>query len=290
MSFTEWLARDGVTVTPSPRDLTLTSEGLWTCRAGLHTFAPWSCVLAAARIGATLYVLVPRRPPKPPWIEVSEKRAREAGTTVEELAAGIEARLSHEGGYRDAVEKRSLLRPEQLLEGLVADDPVPGTVEVPVGPGPDHQKTLVERVFTTALGGGIGIFGGVYGGMLLTAIVGPVAWAFPAAMVAGAAAGAIGIWRLTEPRRSTGRVLALAPDGCVVGLPDGVRVWAWADLGPFETKSRSVWKGMVRREEAHLVILDGDGRELGAMHHSWFSRPLALIVEIAEAYRQRFSR
>jgi hypothetical protein len=93
--------------------------------------------------------------------------------------------------------------------------------------------------------------------------------------VLGAALGAAGGLALTRGLR--GRVLVLAPDGAVVGFSTGIEVVAWASVGAFVAR------------QGQLGVLDAQGAVRGVIDATWFTRPLALIVAVAETYRRRFS-
>jgi hypothetical protein len=83
-------------------------------------------------------------------------------------------------------------------------------------------------------------------------------------------------------------VLALAPDGLVIGLPNGVRAYPWTAIGRFLVEVRRVFVRGRARNDPHLVVHGEDGRLIGALHGEWFDRPLELIIAVAEAYRSRF--
>jgi hypothetical protein len=87
------------------------------------------------------------------------------------------------------------------------------------------------------------------------------------------------VFRGGRPRRL--RVLVLAPDGCVCGLPEGVRTFAWPEIASFDVASPPGTGG------GRLAIRGADGRLLGELDGSWFGAPLPLIRAVAEAYRTR---
>jgi hypothetical protein len=135
----------------------------------------------------------------------------------------------------------------------------------------------------------MGAFGGIYAGALLQAIfITQPAVAFVAGMVATTAAGGAGMLYAVRDKKGSGRVLALAPDGVVIGLPHGVRAYAWTAIGAFRDEERDLSDGS-GRSFPHLIVVGSDGAEIGAIHEAWFDRPLALIVEVAESYRARFT-
>jgi hypothetical protein len=135
----------------------------------------------------------------------------------------------------------------------------------------------------------MGAFGGAYAGAILQAIfVTNPALAFAAGVVVSSAAGGAGMLYLVRDKKGKGRVLALAPDGVVIGLPSGVRAYAWTAIGAFRGEERVLADGS-GRSFPHLVVMGHDGREIGAIHEAWFDRPLTLMIEVAESYRARFT-
>jgi hypothetical protein len=291
MSFDHWLEVDQELGEPQGPEIVLSSVGLTVWEKKRKTHAPWDSVLGVAQVDSAVYVLVPREPPRPPWIEISDERARKADTSLDAIASSIEARLASAVGYRGRRHTRPLVSPEELQKRMVSRDPVPGTVEVPVGEGPWEERFVprwVERAFLASASGGTGGFGGLYAGLLLGGI-----WGMNgviACAIGGATVGSIFAIAATQPKdgKARPRVLALAPDGCVAGLPSGVRSFAWSELAPFRIEKRRLKvKGRMRTAD-HLVFQSPDGTELGAVHQSWFAESLELIVRVAEAYRARF--
>jgi hypothetical protein len=296
MALDAWLSIDGILRDEAPEDLrssrglTLRKEALVFERGGHITVAPWSAVLAVVRLPRAVFVLVPRKPPSPPWIEIDETLAAELGAgALDALEASLLARAESKG-YRDAGPTRALLPPPALYKRLVGNDLVPGTVEVPIGYGPGGRKHVLVKAFEGALGFGGGAFGGAYAGAILTALLSAPA----APVVLGSAALAAGAGLATtlymgRDRKARGRVLALAPDGVVIGLPTGVRAYGWSAIRRFGVEPREVFVKGRRQKDPHLVVTGADGRLVGALHRDWFDRPLALIVSVAEAYRTRFT-
>ncbi|MBX3246294.1 MAG: hypothetical protein KF901_03850 [Myxococcales bacterium] len=188
--------------------------------------ARWEQVLGVAALPPErLLVLLPREPPAPPWIALEldalPPSLRERG--IEGLAATIRER-SQQIGYR-AAPARPRLDEATLLERVIARQAVPGALEVPVGAGPRAPATVAfERVAVGAAGALSGLYLGVLAGAPLLASV-----------VAGTALGAITprVLAARRARRRDARVLVLAPDGCVVGLPTGPQAFAWSRIDAF---------------------------------------------------------
>jgi hypothetical protein len=295
MALDEWLAIDGVSrdeVSEEHRDvegIAIRRDALVLCEKRHVTVVPWTSVLSVVRVEDRVYALCPRRPPAPPWIELDASHAGALGESLDSLTKNLEARSARRG-YREAGPTRSLLSPKELFDRLIAKDPVPGTVEVPVGYGPGGRTRLGTRIGQTIAGLGMGAFGGAYAGAILQAIfVTHPAIAFFAGVATSSAAGGAGMLYLVRDKKGQGRVLALAPDGVVIGLPRGVRAYGWKAIGGFRGEERVLSDGS-GRSFPHLVVTAHDGREIGAVHEAWFDRPLALIVAVAEAYRSRFSK
>lgn len=135
----------------------------------------------------------------------------------------------------------------------------------------------------------MGAMGGLYGGGILMALLSShPAIALLSGLITGGVAGAATMYHVTRDEKGTGRVLALAPDGVVIGLPEGVNVFPWHGLGAFRAEPR-VAPGGSHQSFPHLIVVDAHGEEVGAIDETWFGRPLAIIVEVAEAYRSRFT-
>ncbi len=295
MALDEWLAIDGVPRDEAPEEhrdaegIAVRSDALVSVERGRITVVPWTSVLSVVRVEDRVYALCPRRPPAPPWIEMKASHAEAIGETLDSLRDNLAARASRRG-YREAGPTRSLLSPKELFDRLIAKDPVPGTVEVPVGYGPGGRTRLTTRIGQTIAGMGMGALGGVYAGAILQAIfVAQPAVAFIVGMASTTTAGGAGMLYLARDKKGQGRVLALAPDGMVIGLPQGVRAYGWQAIGGFRGEERVLPDGS-GRSFPHLVVQGSDEREIGAIHEAWFDRPLDLIVAVAEAYRARFSK
>ena len=188
------------------------------------------------------------------------------------------------------------MTPADLLARLKANDAVPGTVEVPAGAGPWSVGFggWWSRARAYGIGGGAGGFmGGQIGVSIGVAVAAGAGAAIGLATgaVLGAGMGAGAAWWLGRRGTAarTARVLALAPEGCIVGLPDGVAVFGWDELAPITIATRSIRYHGAAHDDAHLVYRTKEGNDLGAIHYSWFAQPLELIVQVAEAYRRTFT-
>ncbi len=239
------------------------------------------------------YVLVPRRPPSQPWIEVSSTELGGAADGLSGFLRRLEARSAGGGGYREAVRTRRQDLPLEELRGrIAAHDPVPGALEVP--------STVMLGVSYPGLGlvqglaflgiGGIGyaaVVGSVAIGAalrlhdtspLLLQLIGYVLFIAFTVLAAWTAVRIGKHWKeaknRTLPRQ---RVLVLAPDGCIVGFTDGVQTLAWSEIGLFAA-------GHSPNGEA-LAAYDPTGQQLGRIDASWLDAPLPLVVRVAETYR-----
>src|SRR5512139_1846790 len=133
-------------------ELHLDADGIEHRSRGGVVRAPWEAVFGVFVLegegGASeLFVLLPRRPPMPPWLRVQVSGAppelRAQG--LDGLAAAIRARLEQRG-YRDPGAHRPRLSPEELLAEVRAHRVVPGALEVPVGPGPERERERRRRI------------------------------------------------------------------------------------------------------------------------------------------------
>ncbi len=267
--------------------------GLLHVVAGRATFVRWTEVLGVIEQHHRAIVLVPRRPPAQPWIEIDAALIggpSQLGAFVrriEERGVG--------GGYRDAVRRRRQnLSLGELKQRVGAREPVPGALEVP--------STLMLGVSYPGLGlvqflvfGACSLAGYAASFAVMLAVmatgsrgaegVGQLAmypFIFGGAIAGGLLAMKIGkVWRertnRTLPRQ---RVLVLAPDGCIVGFRTGVRVLAWSQIGEFK-----VAPSPVTYEDA-LVVTDPSGAPIGDIEESWLDAPLPLVVDVAETYRE----
>lgn len=279
------------------KTLTLESGGV---RVG-KSLVPWDAVLGALALPADspkqLHVLAPRRPPAPPWFTVTVEQLpaelRDGG--LGGLARRIEARAGV-GSYRDHAGQRPVLDASELLARVLSHDDLPGALEVPVGhgPGAGFNRFLASAASATA-GTATALVAGLTLAPSLAGILSGVG------MLAGAAAPAG--WHLLQRRmRRKPRVLVLAPDGCVIGFPSGVRAFAWGDIEGFG-ETEAALPGRLRPLYPHLEVTLRAAQPLGSdpaqpsastsrgrLAAAWFDAPLPLIIRVAEAYRVRQSR
>jgi hypothetical protein len=262
--------------------LSLGPDGLRWVEPWCAVSARWDQVLGTALLevddGPTLYVLLPRRPPGPPWVEVS------AGQDLAALAAAIHTRMDARG-YRDAAPEHPARSPEDLLAAVLDREPVPGALEIPVGPGPRAGGALTAESLASFTAGGASL--------AVAASLG-ASWPVSAATAClGAAAVALVRARYHASMakgRSRKRVLVLAPDGCVVGLPGGVQAFGWRSVERIATGDVDAPSPESRPDDDYLWVL-GHGQLVRAkLHRDWFTRPVALVAQVAEAYRARHGR
>ena len=270
-----------------PAQLTLSPAGIrWRDPEGT-CLADWDQVFGVVSTPERLYVLVPRRPPRPPWFEVHAEHLSGAQRVggLDELARQIEARSSH-WGYRDRP-RTPRHAPDALLQLVLAREEVPGALEVPVGAGPGGWW---RRGLELLGGGSAGGIAGLYAGALSGSVGLSVAGASVGALTGAAAPVLLGPnWRSVRARRRRPRVLVLAPDGCVVGLPSGPAAFDWPSLRGFSASEEESLREPERPRPC-LEITGADGRVVGRIDAAWFTRPLPLIVGVAEAYRRRCLR
>jgi hypothetical protein len=233
------------------------------------------------------FVLVPRRPPEPPWVEIVPKDLPEElrAEGLEGLARSVRERMAQRG-YRSGGPTRPLLEPAALMQRVLARDEVPGALEVPVGAGPGGWWRRFLDVFAGGSAGGLaGLYAGAFSGSPIVAL---------AVASAGAALGASVPVALStsfeslRARRRRPRVLVLAPDGCVVGLPSGPEVFAWPNVARFAAEEHPP-PGRESPLRPCLAVHLSDGSVAGTIDGAWFAEPLPLIVAVAEAYRGRAS-
>lgn len=282
-----WVARSDE---GGPPRLALSPEGLsWRDPSGRWA-ATWDQVLGVTLLPADepsrAFVLVPRRPPEPPWFEVRPEHlpAELRGGGLAALARRIDERL-RQRSYRDAGPRRLRLDPETLLRLVLAREEVPGALEVPVGAGPGGWwRRALELAGGGSAGGLAGLYAGTLAGSGLIAGVGAVLGA-----VTGAAAPVLvgPNWRSVRDRRKRPRVLVLAPDGCVVGLPTGPAVFDWRSLRGFGAGEEMSLRDPEAAGRPCLEIVRADGSVAARIDAAWFTQPLPLIVGVAEAYRRR---
>lgn len=274
-SVSGWIAE--TPVKGRPGGLALTPEGIVANNDFRRLDASWDQVFGVALMPidapTKAFVLVPRKPPQPPWIEVGPADLPEDVPDLETLAVRIRGRVQ-QSGYRDRGLQRPMLPPDQLLASVLAREDVPGALEIPVGAGPGGWwRRGVDLLASGSAGGLLGLYGGALTGSAMLAVVIAGAGAAVGAAVPMAFARN---WRSLRSRSKRPRVLVLAPDGCVVGLPTGPEAFAWSDLGGFQ----EALDGKVRR----LEIRRRDGSIAGSIDASWFGAPLELITAVAQAY------
>lgn len=266
-------------------------RGLEATIAGREVSARWEQVFGVALVPEVdprrAFVLVPRRPPEAPWIEIVPKdlpdELRAEG--LEGLARRVRERMSQRG-YRSGGPTRPLLEPAALMQRVLAREEVPGALEVPVGPGPGGWWRRFLDVFAGGSAGGLaGLYAGAFTGSPLVALAVAAAGATVGAGVPIALSSS---FESLRARRRRPRVLVLAPDGCVVGLPSGPEVFAWPNVARFSAEEHPP-PGRASPLRPCLAVHLSDGRVAGTIDAAWFAEPLALIVAVAEAYRGRAS-
>lgn len=288
-----WLQRDEVDETGllgrRRARVSLGEDGVWLARDEERSRAGWGQILGVVVLPPICYVLVPRVPPRAPWFAVQlsmiDPELREGGVAA--FADRVRQRAGQRG-YRDGRPRAPAMDSETLLSRVLARDAVRGALEVPVGHGFLDTRSQARRIVDGVIGVGGGGWGGGYFSALMGAIftgelgLPPEVIAVVAALggIGGAALGGVlGYRRMRTGRK--GRVLVLAPDGCVVGFPGGPRAFAWSDLEGFSIDEDS--------DGEHLVFSRADGEELGRIHALWFGAPLELILAVSEAYRRAHS-
>ena len=167
----------------------------------------------------------------------------------------------------------------ELLEAILAREEIPGALEIPVGVGPQSRAAPFQRAL---LGGLVGASAGFFLGAL---IPGMIVYTLGAGGAIGAAFPSVGR-RLWERRPGRKRVLALTPDGCVVGFAFGVRAFTWSELSAFALVDAPL-QGQTHPRVPHLEVRGEDGTPLGRIAASWFDGPMPVILATAEAYRLR---
>lgn len=259
--------------------LQLDEKGVRWSDGDVSVQATWRQVFGVAVARDRAYILMPRRPPEPPWVPVTMRQLPEGIADLEALADRVRARVA-QSGYRDGGPRRPLLPPDVLMERVLARHEVPGALEVPVGVGPGG---IWRRGIDLMAAGSAGGLAGLYLGTMVAS--GPV---IAVAVAAGALFGAAtpvatsANWRSVRNPRSKPRVLVLAPDGCVVGLPTGPTAYAWPDVDSFRESTSTQTNG-----RNCLEITTATGVVTGRIDAAWFGAPLPLIVAVAEAYRKR---
>jgi hypothetical protein len=280
-----WIELDGA---PAERGaqpgVRLDSGGLEQVVRGRRTRARWQDVLGVAQIDGRVYVLVPRRPPAPPWIEIDPRTLapsagspRTAADVTDELRRRTQAT-----GYRGATgTARTLLAPAELLARVKAREQIPGAVEVPV----PSSDSLRHRTLEPLVGGAGAGTTALAVHPLLAELVGAQYVTMAAAGVALGTGLAIVTWRALRRPAPRPRVLVLCPDGCVVGFQDGVRALPWSAIERVES---GIGAGP---DAGPALVFRGVGHRapLGFVEARWMDAPLQLVVSVAETYRARWS-
>jgi len=289
-----WLDVDGAP-TDAPDAVELKPDGVHHRVGGRLTVVPWDRVLGVERVDwrdrPTLYVLAPRRPPRPPWIDII---AALLPPDVDDLAAlerTIEGRAAQRG-FRTAAPPRASMTLEELRGAVMANREIAGAVEVPVGPGPSGAQprrlppfAMVWAPPLVAIGMLVAVVV-LSGGYVFVPIVHAEELGYAlviGCVVAAYALVGAGVW--TQRRRRSAlrrRVLVLAPDGFVIGVRGGVLAhrWSEAELVPWRDASGRL----------SLNVTRGPGRRVASVRAEWFDAPLPLVVAIATAYRERIAR
>lgn len=256
---------------------------------GSRVSARWDQVFGVALVREhtprRAFVLIPRRPPQAPWVEVLPKDLPEdlRAEGLEGLARRVRERMTQRG-YRGGGLTRPLLDASTLMERVLARDEVPGALEVPVGAGPGGWWRRFLDVFAAGSAGGLaGLYAGAFSGSPLVALAVAAAGATVGASVPVALSSS---FESVRRRRRRPRVLVLAPDGCVVGLPSGPRAFAWDEVARFAAEETPP-PGRLAPLRPCLALHLVSGETAGAIDAAWFAEPLPLIVAVAEAYRTR---
>lgn len=219
-------------------------------------FASWDQVLGVFKKGRRFYVLVPREPPHPPWLEVSELTREER----ERFESALQHQMDNTG-YRASRRAAPPIPPERLLQLAIARQPIPGLVEIP------FRSSLAPLWI---------------GGALFTYLLAAsfLRWAAVLVLLAlGLLFLLTGAREALVRRRwfssNKKRVLVLCPDGCVVGVRGGPKAFSWSEIGKFELENNAI------------VLRDRNGGQLVALQASYFGAPLSLVCAVAESYRER---
>lgn len=280
----------------APNGLTLDEAGLAFADDGRLVRVRWDQVFGAERVttGASerLFVMVPRQPPSPPWIEIT------LGHLPASLRAGglaglermVEERISRRG-FREGP-RREAMDLDTLTARVMARDDVPGAVEVPVTiAGSSGGSVTPWWTVVAAPVGAVLTFAAfaMYFMGILMAIQSPAARVILVAigaLVVGVATFGFALYarhytaRRARARELAGvpRVLVMCPDGFVIGTKRGVRSFRWSDVG-----------GLVERLGV-LAVLAPNGATIAEVEAKWFAEPLWLITKVATAYRERVAR
>ena len=262
------------------------TEGVLYVREGLASFAPWETIYGVTELHGRLHILAPRPLPAAPWFTVHAPMVRGGVAALPDLAERIRRGRPGGGGYRDAVRHhRARLSLDDLIERVRERDTLAGGLTVPVTNIDDSTQragvwTLQFAILWVGLTMGVVLFFGSSAthraDTMLLGLFG-AALLVMAGLGGAALAGVVVRWarRSLEPVR---RVLVLAPDGCVVGLPTGVRALPWSDVTRFVVANGL--RGPV------LMIEGTGGTRIGAVHSRFLGGPIELIAAVANTYRQ----
>lgn len=273
------------------RGTQLTANGVTFIQSGTSFDATWDQVFGVALVPAEApkraFVLVPRKPPDPPWFEIRPQDLPTGVTDLDALATQVRSRIAQRG-YRDMGPRRPLLEADALMQRVLERGDLPGALEVPVGAGPGGWWRRSLDLFAAGSAGGLaGLYAGALTGIPLVAVGAAAAGVVVGASVPVALASN---WRSIRLRSRKPRVLVLAPDGCVVGLPQGPRAFNWPSVGEFRESNHQPPGRENSPPRRCLQLVLADGLVAGKIDAAWFAEPLELIVAVAEAYRKRQAR
>jgi hypothetical protein len=263
----DWARQTRPPLDGRPYRVELSPTGIVLRRGGRASAVPYEDILVPIRLDdpRRLLLAVAREPPKPPWFELS-------GRDVGEIQRALDERLSSlsRKGYRGPRRRRPPMPPNEILNAVLAHEPVPGAVEIPIA----RPGVLTRSVSMGLLAGAI------------MAVVGAT-YAQEIGMWIGGAVGiGAGAWEARRGLQVKGasRVLVLTPDGFVGGL-DGrsVRAVAWERVGRF-------LEGVDALGRPALEVRSSSDEVMARVAATWFGKPLDVIVAVAEAYRQRALR
>lgn len=270
----EWLAQDGVRedeLEPWAREpaelledaVRIVARGIVVRSSSRWSAIPWEQVLAVARADGQGFVLVPRRPPAPPWFVVSPAIA-------DRIAASVaERRAARASGYRGSRARAPAPPPEEIRRRVLGRDDVPGAIEVPLGiPRPSLA--------------GPSAVGGVFGATMALQVA--VDWGVIAAGITGLAAALLfggglhfAMWRRYARRP---RILVMTPDAYVAGLDgDAVRAIPWHRVAAFREASVA--------DRPAIEVVDRDGDVVARTEARLFGIDRGVLIALAEAYRAR---
>lgn len=269
----------------------MTPNGAAFTEAGNLYEATWDQVFGVALVPSSTpkraFILVPRKPPQPPWFEIRGPDLPDEVASLDALADLVRNRVAQRG-YRDMGPRRPLLDADALMQRVLQRGDVPGALEVPVGAGPGGWWRRSLDLFAAGSAGGLaGLYAGALTGNPALAIGAATAGVVVGASVPVAMASN---WRSVRLRARKPRVLVLAPDGCVVGLPQGPRAFSWPDIAAFQESTHQPPGREKSAPRRCLQLVLANGMVAGRIDAAWFAEPLELIVAVAEAYRKRQAR